>query len=132
MGFPKRDAGVDFGTGVWGIWMPGFCQFLTGTYLFLGLTLFGTFTASPPLYMAAVLGIIVFAKAKDYPVMGLFIGLACVYLSDILSSLGASAPGPSRLGTRLMGFFHLGVGIWLMYLMFATVLDLVFKYTLYL
>jgi hypothetical protein len=82
--------------------------------------------------LISVLGIIVFAKAKDYPVMGLFIGLACVYLSDILSSLGASAPGLSRLGTRLMGFFHLGVGIWLMYLMFATVLDLVFKYTLYL
>jgi hypothetical protein len=36
------------------------------------------------------------------------------------------------MGTRPMGFFHLGVGIWLMYLMFATVLDLVFKYTLYL
>ena len=82
--------------------------------------------------LISVLGVIVFAKAKDYPVMGLFIGLTCIYLSDILSSLGASAPGPSRLGTRLMGFFHLGVGIWLMYLMFATVLDLVFKYTLYL
>jgi len=107
LGFPKRDASVDFGTGVWGIWMPGFCQFLTGTYLFLGLTLFGTFTATTPLYMAAlafsaygvhwfalgwnrlkqvdprvnlgmaaaftlisVLGVIVFAKAKDYPVHG--------------------------------------------------------------
>jgi len=34
--------------------MPGFCQFLTGTYLFLGLTLFGTFTATAPLYMAAL------------------------------------------------------------------------------
>ena len=169
LGFPKRDASVDFGTGVWGIWMPGFCQFLTGTYLFLGLTLFGTFTATTPLYMAAlafsaygvhwfalgwnrlkqvdprvnlgmalaftlisVLGVIVFAKAKDYPVMGLFIGLTLIYLSDILASLGASAPGPSRLGIRLMGFFHIGVGLWLMYLMFATVLDLVFKYTLYL
>jgi hypothetical protein len=82
--------------------------------------------------LISVLGAIVFAKAKDYPVMGLFIGLTCVYLSDILSSLGTSAPGPSRLGTRLMGFFHLGVGLWLMYLMFATVLDLVFKYSLYL
>jgi hypothetical protein len=30
-----------------------------------------------------------------------------------------------------MGFFHLGVGIWLMYLMFAVVLDLSLKYTLY-
>ena len=33
--------------------MPGFMQFLAGTYLFLGLTLFGTFK-SPPLYMAAL------------------------------------------------------------------------------
>jgi hypothetical protein len=63
LGFPKRDAGVDFGTGVWGIWMPGFCQFLTGTYLFLGLTLFGTFTASPPLYMAAL----AWARARRAP-----------------------------------------------------------------
>jgi hypothetical protein len=29
-------------------------QFPTGVYLFLRLTLFGTFTASPPLYMAAL------------------------------------------------------------------------------
>jgi hypothetical protein len=58
--------------------------------------------------LISVLGVIVFAKAKDYPVMGLFIGLACVYLTDILASLGASAPGPSRLGTRLMGFLPPG------------------------
>ncbi len=74
---------------------------------------------------------IVFLKAGDNGVGGLFIGLTCVYLSDILASLGVTAPGPSRLGTRLMGFFHLGVGIWLMYLMFAVVLDLSLKYTLY-
>ena len=96
------------------------------------MNLSAIFIKRPVTTTLIVLGIIVFAKAKDYPVMGLFIGLACVYLSDILSSLGASAPGLSRLGTRLMGFFHLGVGIWLMYLMFATVLDLVFTYTLYL
>src|SRR5690348_8458966 len=52
-GFPRRDKLVDYGTGVWGIWMPGFMQFLAGTYLFLGLTLFGTFKAKP-LYMAAL------------------------------------------------------------------------------
>src|SRR6202161_4029454 len=51
---PARHDSVDFGTGVWGIWMPGFMQFITGVYLFAGLTLFGTFTASPPLYMAAL------------------------------------------------------------------------------
>ena len=54
LGYPKRDERVDFATGVWGLWMPGFMQFLAGTYLFLGLTLFGTFTASPALYMAAL------------------------------------------------------------------------------
>jgi hypothetical protein len=167
LGWPQRDGSVDFGTGMWGIWMPGFCQFLTGTYLFLGLTLFGTFTSAPPLYMAAlafsaygvhwfaigwnrlrqadprsnfgmaiaftvisVLGIVVFGKVADYPVMGLFIGLTCVYVADIFASLGASAPGLSRPGTRALGFFHLGTGIWLMYLMFATVLNFVLKYTL--
>jgi hypothetical protein len=44
-GYPKRDERVDFATGMWGIWMPGFMQFISGVYLFLGLTLFGTFTA---------------------------------------------------------------------------------------
>jgi hypothetical protein len=36
-----------------GIWMPGFMQFIAGVYLFLGLTLFGTFR-TPSLYMAAL------------------------------------------------------------------------------
>jgi hypothetical protein len=53
LGFPPRDESVDYGMGVWGLWMPGFMQFLTGIYLFAGLTLFGTFTAKP-LYMAAL------------------------------------------------------------------------------
>ena len=67
LGFPKRDASVAH---------P-----------------FGTFTAPPPLYLAA---------------------------------LALSAH------TRLIGFFHLGVGAWLIYLMFAVVLDLSLRYTLYL
>jgi hypothetical protein len=53
VGYPKRDASVDFGTGVWGLWMPGFMQFFAGVYLFAGLTLFGTFK-TPALYMAAL------------------------------------------------------------------------------
>ena len=52
-GFPKRDTQVSLATGIWGIWMPGFLQFLTGTYLFVGLAWFHTFTAGP-LYMAAL------------------------------------------------------------------------------
>jgi hypothetical protein len=52
-GFPKKEGPVSLATGIWGIWMPGFLQFLTGTYLFVGLAWFHTFTAGP-LYMAAL------------------------------------------------------------------------------
>ena len=52
-GYPKHGEHVDFATGMWGIWMPGFMQFLTGIYLFAGLTLFGTFRTLD-LYMAAL------------------------------------------------------------------------------
>jgi hypothetical protein len=164
--YPKRDGSVDYGTGVWGIWMPGFMQFITGVYLFAGLTLFGTFK-TPALYMAAlaftaygvhwfamgwnrmreadarvnvgmtiafllisVLGIIVFFKAGDDPVGGLFIGLACVYFVDFFASLRTDLPRLGGLGERALGFFHLGTGAWLMYLVFAVALNFVLGYTL--
>ena len=164
--YPPRDERVDLATGVWGVWMPGFMQFLTGTYLFLGLTLFGTFTASPPLYMAAlaftaygvhwfamgwirlrradaranigmtvafllisILGIIVFFKAGDDPVGGLFIGLACVYVAEFFATLAPDVP-LFRPAEKALGFFHLGTGLWLMYLVFAVALNFVLKYTL--
>jgi hypothetical protein len=162
-GFPRREADVDYGTGVWGLWMPGFMQFLTGTYLFLGLTLFGTFTEKP-LYMAAlaftafgvhwfalgwnrirradprvnvgmavaftlisILGIITFFGAHDAPVAGVFIGLTGVYVSEFVASLGL---GFSAMAERALGFFHLGTGLWLMYLTFAVVLNFVLNYNL--
>jgi hypothetical protein len=53
VGFPGRDRRVDVTTGIWGIWMPGFLQFVTGILLFVGLTWFGSF-GEPPDYMAAV------------------------------------------------------------------------------
>jgi hypothetical protein len=53
VGYPPRDERVDLGTGVWGLWMPGFMQFFAGVYLFAGLTLFGTFK-DPALYMAGL------------------------------------------------------------------------------
>jgi hypothetical protein len=52
-GHPERSDAVDFSMGVWGIWMAGFMQFLTGVYLFVGLTWFNSFRA-PALYMAAL------------------------------------------------------------------------------
>ena len=92
----------------------------------------------------SVLGIIVFFKAHDAPVGGLFIGLTLVYISDFFASLFvqvqpatapsepgvASAPPRSRLaalsegGERALGFFHLAVGLWLIYLTFAAVLNI--------
>lgn len=165
-GYPKRGEGVDYGSGVWGIWMPGFLQFFAGAYLFAGLALFGTFTAKPP-YMAAlaftvygvhwfalgwnrmrridarvnvgmsvafllisILGIIVFFGAKDQPVGGVFIGLACVYVSEFFASLKADLPGPGALAEKALGFFRIGTGLWLMYLTFAVVLDTILGYTL--
>jgi hypothetical protein len=55
-GWPKRDeeGRVDRSTGVWGMWLPGFCQFMTGVILFVGLTWFQVFQKSAPLYMAAL------------------------------------------------------------------------------
>jgi hypothetical protein len=153
---PPRGLDVDLGTGVWGIWMPGFLQFLTGTYLFVGLAWFHTFTQRP-LYMAAlaftaygvhwfaigfnrehgadprpngfmaiafilisVLGAIVFFKAGDAAVGGLFIGLSLVYVSEIPASLRL---GPAGAGERALGFFHIGTGLWLMYLVYGVTLN---------
>jgi hypothetical protein len=164
-GYPKRDEKVDFATGMWGIWMPGFLQFVTGIYLFAGLALFGTFTAAP-LYMAAlaftaygvhwfaigwnrlrqadprvnvgmtvgftaisVLGMIVFFKAADDPVGGVFVGLTCVYVTDFFASLRADWPRLGNPAERLLGFFHLGTGFWLFYLMFAVTVDFALKWT---
>jgi hypothetical protein len=54
VGWPRRDERVDRSLGTWGIWMPGFCQFVTGIILFIGLTWLQVFTKEPPLYMAAL------------------------------------------------------------------------------
>jgi hypothetical protein len=152
-GFPKRDRGVDITTGIWGIWMPGFLQFLTGIILFVGLAWFDSFT-SPPLYMAAIaftaygvhwwamgmgrafgsdarpnaamaipfevlsiLGAVVFFGAHDNPVGALFVGLALVYICEFGASLG------KQLWERALGLVHIAVGLWLMWLTVAVVLN---------
>ena len=55
---PEEKASINRTLGQWGIWMPGFMQFVTGTYLFLGLTIFPAswngFPNPAPLYMAAL------------------------------------------------------------------------------
>jgi hypothetical protein len=52
--WPKRDPEhVDFMTGIWGVFLPGLMQLVTGILLFVGLAWFGSFKA-PALYMAAL------------------------------------------------------------------------------
>src|SRR5271156_6730275 len=53
-GFPKDNPEINRTMGMWGFWMPGFMQFLTGVYLMVGLTWFAVFQRDPPLYMAAL------------------------------------------------------------------------------
>ena len=51
--YPKEsNENINHAMGLLGIFMPGFMQFLAGTYIFLGLTVFTAFRSSPILYMA--------------------------------------------------------------------------------
>jgi hypothetical protein len=153
-GFPQRSRSVDITTGIWGIWMPGFLQFVTGVLLFVGLTWFDSFSAGP-LYMAAV-------AFTAYGVHWWAIGMSRAFGSDVrpnalmsipflvLSILGAVvffgaddnpvgalfvglaliyicdffASLGLRFWERALGFMHIATGLWLMYLAVATVLNL--------
>src|SRR5438270_13521040 len=53
-GFPKASPEVTRTMGMWGFWMPGFMQFITGVYLLIGLTWFNVFGDVAPLYMAGL------------------------------------------------------------------------------
>ncbi len=160
-GFPLRptdEAGarrLDRATGVWGIFLPGLCQVVTGLILFVGLTWFQVFKGDTALYMAAVAfsaygihwfalgwnrfagydprtnagmsvaftmlsvaGIVVFFGAGAWPVGLLFVGLTGVYVSDFFVGVGLG------VFERLLGLFHVVTGLWLMYLTFATLVNI--------
>ncbi len=156
---PGRSRTVDITTGLWGIWMPGFMQFLTGVYLVVGLTWFQVFTEKP-LYMAglaftaygvhwfvlgykryigahngsdafmsiaflmlSLLGVLVFAKAHDYPVVILFVGLSLVYATEMPLRFGVFPAGE-----RLVGLWHFLTGGWLLYLAAGTVVKIALDY----
>ncbi len=150
-GIPEASPEVNKTMGLWGFWMPGFMQFLAGTYLFVGLTWFNVFGNAAPLYMAALaftaygvhwfamahrryvgassqpdgwmaiaflflslLGVLVFGRAGDIPVMIIFIGLTLVYAAEI----------PTRLllwasGGRVVALFQFLTGFWLLYCTYA-------------
>jgi hypothetical protein len=158
-GWPTREQRVDRATGVWGLFMPGLCQMITGLILFIGLTWLQVFK-DPLLYMAAlaftaygihwfalgwnrlqgndtranagmafaftiisVLGMVVFF-GHLWAVGVLFAGLTAVYVTDFMLSL--ALPG----SLRLHGVAHVLTGLWLMYLMFATTLNITLGYSL--
>ncbi|RAN76376.1 hypothetical protein B5P43_22440 [Bacillus sp. SRB_336] len=151
--WPKRNESVDKSTGVWGIWLPGFCQLVTGIILFVGLTWFQVFK-DKPLYMAALAfsayGIHWFALGYNRwqgvdPRTNA--GMSVAY--TIISVLGivvffSAGDWPVGLlfvgltliyisdffhsigqawGERSLGLWHLVTGLWLMYLTFATGLN---------
>lgn len=161
LGTPARTPSVDRANGVWGIFMPGLCQVITGIYLFVGLTWFQVFS-DKALYMAAlafsvygihwfalgwnryqtndirpnagmsvaftivsVLGFVVFfGVSGGWPVGILFCLLTGVYIAEFLVSVGIE---PAE---RLLGLVHTVTGLWLMYLVFATVLNIASGYDL--
>jgi hypothetical protein len=158
-GYPPRDESVDRATGTWGIWMPGFCQLLTGLILFIGLTWLQVFKEAP-LYMAALAfsayGIHWFAIGWNRyrrTAARANAGMCIAYM--VISAMGAfvffkAGDNPVGilfiglfliyfadfwasfrivLGERALGFFHLVTGVWLMYLAFAAAVNFSLKYT---
>src|SRR3954453_3801802 len=152
-GYPQREKRVDITTGIWGILMPGFLQFVTGILLFVGLTWFSSFTEKP-LYMAAL-------AFTAYGVHWWALGLGRVFGGDprpnafmaipffVLSAVGAIvffgaddnpvgalfvgltavyvceffASQGRFLWERLLGLAHIVTGAWQMYLTVAAVLN---------
>ena len=78
----------------------------------------------------SALGALTFFKSTDNPVGGLFVGLFLVYVAEFMVSFGPVNSALGRLGERLLGFFHVTVGCWLIYLMWAVVADFTIKWTL--
>jgi len=157
-GYPNRDGSVDRATGVWGIFMPGLCQLITGLILFVGLTRLQVFHDAP-LYMAALAftayGIHWFAigwnryRQNDarpnagmciaYMVISAMGALVFYQAGDIpvfLLFLGLFAIYFADffasfrivLGERGLGLFHLATGAWLMYLAFAAAVNFSLTY----
>ncbi|UUT35603.1 hypothetical protein [Microbacterium elymi] len=152
-GWPRRDERVDRATGVWGIWLPGFCQFVTGLILFIGLTWFQVFK-EPPLYMAALAfsayGIHWFAigynryRGNDpRPNAGMCVAFFIISVVGLVVffvagdwPVGLLFVGLALIylsdffaaigmtwGERALGLWHTLTGLWLMYLMVAVAFD---------
>jgi hypothetical protein len=153
-GWPAETPEVSKSMGMWGVWMPGFMQLLAGTYIFVGLTWLQVFKGAPlymaglaftaygvhwfamghrrfiqsdsrpdawmalAFTLVSLLGLLIFAGAGDVPVALIFLGLLLIYIADWLRGFGL-VPTP-----KLIGFFHVITGIWLMYCCYAATFNM--------
>jgi hypothetical protein len=67
----------------------------------------------------SLLGVDVFRRAGDIPVMIIFVGLALIYAIEIPTRLLSWNPG-----ARIIALFQVLTGIWLMYCTYAMTVDL--------
>jgi hypothetical protein len=70
------------------------------------------------LFLSA-LGVDVFFRAGDMPVMLIFVGLTLIYLVEIPTRFLAW-----HTGARLTGLLQLATGVWLMYCTYTTAIHL--------
>jgi hypothetical protein len=160
LGIPIRTRQVDLSNGLWGIWMPGFMQFVAGMYLFAALVIFHSLHA-PALYTAALaftaFGVHWFAlgmgralgadgRPNGYMCVAFFLiallgtisffGNHDAYVAGVFIGLMCVYVSEflSSFGVpnaeRVLGAFRIGTGLWLIYLTFAVVLDFANGYTL--
>ena len=159
-GFPPREPAADRAIGMWGIWLPGFCQFVTGITLFVGLTWFQVFD-KPPLYMAALafsaygihwfaLGWNRYTNSDLRPNAGMSVAYTVLSVLGMVVffrigawPVGSLFAGLTAVyvtdfmhalrmpgGLKLHGLTHIATGLWLMYLTFGTVLNIASGYHL--
>ena len=67
----------------------------------------------------SILGVNVFWRAGDIPVMIIFVGLTLIYAIEVPTRLLSW-----RSGTQLIGLFQFLTGIWLMYCTYAVTVNL--------
>ena len=93
-GYPASSPEVNRTMGMWGLWMPGFMQFITGIVLLIGLTWLNVFGHTPPLYMAA-------RRCGDQCLREQF----SIRRSN-RNSCGMNSAGASEIALRLLQFFR--------------------------
>jgi hypothetical protein len=156
--FPPSDPRANRALGVWGLFLPGLCQVVTGVILFVGLTWFQVFS-DKVLYVAALafsaygihwfaLGWNRFQGNDPRPNAGMsvafmtlsalgaysffYVGgwpVGVLFVGLFLVYLAEFFLGVGAPGAeRALGLAHLATGLWLMYLTVSTTLNIALGY----